>query len=154
MSLKLLKTIGIAAALTSLIGCVSQNYTDTKNEADSVHERISTLSQVKHSSQVRSISRPPISTTPLVIKKDIPWLSEAVSISVHVTCAVVTGALSQRSDERRGVLQQTVRIWFDGDVDPNKRVTLSFKASREDVLNLIARQPNTALIQLTTQGFY
>ncbi|MGK4306596.1 hypothetical protein FJD32_024055 (plasmid) [Shewanella sp. LC6] len=137
MSLKLLKTIGIAAALTSLIGCVSQNYTDTKNEADSVHERISTLSQVKHSSQVRSISRPPISTTPLVIKKDIPWLSEAVSISANdVPLSLVMSQVMNGAEH----YNKPVRIWFDGDVDPNKRVTLSFKASREDVLNLIARQ--------------
>lgn len=115
MSLKLLKTIGIAAALTSLIGCVSQNYTDTKNEADSVHERISTLSQVKHSSQVRSISRPPISTTPLVIKKDIPWLSEAVSISANdVPLSLVMSQVMNGAEH----YNKPVRIWFDGDVDP------------------------------------
>lgn len=137
MSLKLLKTIGIAAALTSLIGCVSQNYTDTKNEANSVHERISTLSNVKHNSQVQSISRPPISTTPLIIKKDIPWLTEPVSISANdVPLSLIMSQVMNGAEH----YNKPVRIWFDDDVNPNKRVTLSFKASREDVLNLIARQ--------------
>ncbi|WP_237158927.1 type II secretion system protein GspD [Shewanella khirikhana] len=137
MSLNILKTVGIAAALTSLIGCVSQNYTDTKNAAHSVHDQISALSTITHNSQVQSISRPPISTTPLVIKKEIPWLNEPVSISAaDVPLSLVMSQVMNGATH----YNKPIRIWFDGDVNPNKRVTLAFKASREDVLNLIARQ--------------
>lgn len=131
------KILSITAALVLLAGCVSQNYKDTKADADSIHEQISAHSKVTHTSQVQSISRPPISTTPLVIQQDIPWLNEPVSISaVDMPLSLVISQVLNGAE----YYNRPVRIWFDGDVDPNKPVTVSFKASRLDVLNLIARQ--------------
>ena len=144
----LFKKIRVAIITAALTGCVSQNYTDTKNDADKVHQKINQHSQVAYSSQVQSISRPPISTVPLVVKQRIPWLEEPVSIKANdmplsmVISQVLNGAKYQGKN---------IKVWFDGDVNPNKRVTLSFKSSREDVLNLIARQTRYGITPTTNK---
>ncbi len=118
-------------------GCVSQNYIDTKADAEKIHDEINTRSQVNHLSQIQSINRPPISTTPLEIETIIPWLLEPISIKVRSLplSMVIAQVLNGAQYQGRGV-----NIWFDEDVDPNKLVTLSFKSTRKDVLNLISRQ--------------
>ena len=133
----LLKTLSMAVMMATLAGCVSQNYTDTKADADKVHQSIGAHSQVKHTSQVQSISRPPISTEPLIVKQHIPWLEAPVSIKANAMplSMVIAQVLNGAQYQGKGI-----NVWFDGDVDPNKLVTLSFKSSRGDVLNLIARQ--------------
>lgn len=134
----LFKTLGIALTLsTALAGCVSQNYTDTKADADKVHQKITNNIKKANTSQIQNISRPPISTAPLIVKQHIPWLDETVSIKANemplsmVISQVLNGAQYNGN---------SINVWFDGDVNPNKLVTLSFKSSRKDVINLIARQ--------------
>ncbi|MGE4262182.1 type II secretion system protein GspD [Shewanella sp.] len=137
MHMSFWKTFSIAAVMASLVGCASQTYVDTKAHADGVHKQIGTYSNILPSTQVQSINRPPISTTPLVIKKEIPWLEAPVSmVAEGMPLSMVLSQVLNGAD----YLGRPIRIWFDGDVDPNKKVSLSFRASREDVLNLIARQ--------------
>lgn len=144
----LLKTLSMAVIMATLAGCVSQNYTDTKADADNVHQQIGEHSKIKHTSQVQSISRPPISTVPLVVKQHIPWLAEPVSIKAHAMplSMVIAQVLNGAQYQGKGI-----NVWFDGDVDPNKLVTLSFKSSREDVLNLIARQTKYGITPSATK---
>ncbi len=144
----LLKTLSMAVMMATLAGCVSQNYTDTKADADKVHQQIGAHSQIQHSSQVQTISRPPISTVPLVVKQHIPWLAEPVSIKANAMplSMVIAQVLNGAQYQGKGI-----NVWFDGDVDPNKLVTLSFKSSREDVLNLIARQTKYGISPSATQ---
>ncbi|MGI2002061.1 type II secretion system protein GspD [Shewanella frigidimarina] len=137
MSVKLKKLLVGAIAAFILSGCVSQNYTDTKNNAENIHKQIQTYTTPKNSSQIQIVNRPPISTIPLEIKKDIPWLSEQVSISAidMPLSLVISQVLNNAKYDNK-----FIRISFDGDVDPNKLVNVNFNASREDVLNLIASQ--------------
>lgn len=131
------KKILAFAFIAALTGCVSQQYTDTKKTADNVHEQISRFTQSNRTSQVQSITRPPISTTPLVIKEEIPWLTAPVSINTsEMPLSMVISQILAGAE----VDGHPIKIWFDGDVDPNQLVTLSFKSTREDVLNLLARQ--------------
>lgn len=144
----LLKTLSMAVMMATLAGCVSQHYTDTKADADNVHQRIGAHSQIKHTSQVQTISRPPISTVPLVVKQHIPWLDDPVSIKANAMPLSMVIAQVLNGAERHG---KGINVWFDGDVNPNKLVTLSFKSSREDVLNLIARQTGYGITPSATK---
>ena len=105
----LLKTLSMAIMLASLAGCVSQHYTDTKADADKVHQKIDAHSQVTPSSQVQSISRPPISTVPLVVKQHIPWLAEPVSVKANALPLSMVIAQVLKGAEYQG---QNIKVWF------------------------------------------
>jgi len=122
----------ILAITTVLSGCISQDYIDTKQDADSMHETIESHLTTSVGNQVMNISRPPLTLEPLKTKRQISWLNETVSINVDgLPLSLVLSQLME------GV---NANIWFDGDVNPNKSVTLSFKSSRQDVLNLLSRE--------------
>ncbi|GIU51280.1 hypothetical protein TUM4438_40340 [Shewanella sairae] len=122
----------IIAMTAALSGCMSQNYQDTKQDADSVHEAIESHLATSATSQVMNITRPPLTLEPLKTERQISWLNESVSINVDgLPLSLVLSQLMAGVD---------ANIWFDGDVNPNKPVTLSFKSSRQDVLNLLSRE--------------
>lgn len=135
--MSLYKKLIVTALVATLAGCVTQDFKDTKSAADNIHNQIGEHSQSQYTSQVSNIIRPPISTTPLAVEKNIPWLNDPVSInSVDMPLSMVISQVLAGAEYQN----KPIKIWFDGDVDPNQRVTLSFKSSREDVLNLLARQ--------------
>ncbi|MCS4309508.1 hypothetical protein M2404_003880 [Rheinheimera pacifica] len=114
-----------------LAGC-SSDYRNARKEADAVHQRITENTEVNYA-QVSVISKPPISIEPIKETIDIPWLNEPAA--VRVDRLPLSVAISQIMGDTKGI-----KIWFDGDVDPNKQVTLNFSASRADVLNMLASQ--------------
>ena len=122
----------ILAITAALSGCMSQNYQDTKQSADNVHDEIGRHLAQSATGQVSNITRPPLTLTPLKSERQIPWLNE--SLSVNVSGLPLSLVLSQ---VMAGV---DANIWFDGDVNPNKLVTLSFSSNRQDVLNLLSRE--------------
>ncbi|WP_394230519.1 type II and III secretion system protein [Shewanella colwelliana] len=113
-------------------GCVSQDYTDTKKEAESVQSRIEQLTPVPELNNVSAITRPPVVVTPLVKKTNIPWLTQTTK--VHVTRLPLSQVLSE---VMRGV---PADIWFDNDVNAMQTVSLSANTSRQNVLNLLSSQ--------------
>lgn len=132
-----LKQLCVAFTVAALSGCVSQDFTDMKNEAEQVHNTITEQTYIAPTSQVTRISRPPISLKPLKSTTVNPWLNAPISIKAvgmplsMVLTQIMDGATFEGKPPK---------IWFDGDVDPNKPVTLVFKSTRENVLNLLARQ--------------
>lgn len=122
----------VLTLITMLSGCMSQNYLDVKQQAESVRDEIKTYSESQVTEQVMNTYRPPISLVPLETETIIPWLKSTVSVNVNgLPLSLVLSQVMEGVD---------ANIWFDGDVNPNKKVTLSFKASRQDVLNLLSRE--------------
>ncbi len=125
---------------TPLFGCVSQDYTDTQAETDAVHQTITRHTSQEALNKVSRISTPPVSIVPLVETVYVPWLQEEVSVSVvDLPLSLVVSQIME------GV---TANVWFDGDVDPNLRVTLAYKGRRGDVLNMLARQTDYGITPL------
>lgn len=124
--------------LLGMAGCVSQSYTDSKKEAESMQSRIEQLTPSNALNNVSVITRPPVIVTPLVETQNIPWLSE--TIKVHVTRLPLSQVLS---DVMRGV---PANIWFDNDVNASTTVTLSANTTRQNILNLLASQTSYGFV--------
>ncbi|WP_217272781.1 hypothetical protein [Shewanella sp. DC2-4] len=124
--------------LLGMAGCVSQSYTDSKKEAESMQSRIEQLTPSNALNNVSVITRPPVIVTPLVKTQNIPWLSE--TIKVHVTRLPLSQVLS---DVMRGV---PANIWFDNDVNASTTVTLSANTTRQNILNLLASQTSYGFV--------
>ncbi|MBO2558947.1 type II secretion system protein GspD [Shewanella algae] len=121
---------GLMAAL--LVACTSQGYLDTQAEIGAIKKTMDAAVTKNDNSQVSRISKPPVNIEPLRDEVIIPWLEDPVS--VKASGLPLSMVLSQVMDGTG------ISIWFDGDVDPNIPVTLSFQASRADVLNVMSRQ--------------
>lgn len=113
-----------------MAGCISQDYTDNKADAESVQSHIEQLMPVPQLHNVSSITRPPVVVMPLEKRNEILWLTQKTK--VHVSHMPLSQVLSE---VMRGV---SADIWFDNDVNSSLLVTLSANTTRQNVLNLLS----------------
>lgn len=139
----------LALVAIALSGCVSQSYLDTTEKNTAIHQQITQATAAPLNHKVTHITAPPISIVPIDTQPSIPWLQTPTSIGVDNE--PLSNVVS------RIMADTTVNIAFDGDVDPNKRVTLVFKGSRGGALDALAQQIDygikTTLDKLEVKAF-
>lgn len=124
--------------LAILSGCVSQDYKDSKSQAQSIQKEIEAARSSALLENVSFIDRPPAITTP--ITKDIlpGWLKTQSGVRSHnLPLSVVLSNLLKGTD---------VEIWFDQDVDPNTPVQLTMQGTRQSLLNVLGSQTDYGFI--------
>nr|WP_238842340.1 hypothetical protein [Vibrio sp. 23023] len=122
--------------MTILTGCVSQDYLDAKQDADSVHQQIQTLTPHADTTRVKTITHPPVDIQVVHPTESIAWLHTPIAIKAsHTPLSLVLSNVLTGLD---------LSVSFDDAIDPNQPITVAFSGTRGDILNLIAAQAHIA----------
>ncbi|TKF94372.1 type II and III secretion system protein, partial [Vibrio sp. F13] len=117
--------------LLMLSGCISQDYLDRKENAESVQ---ASMDQARSEAStplgnVRYLSKPPANPTPIERNTAPEWLQERVRLKAEsLPLSLVLSMLLDGTE---------IEVAFDPDVNPNTPVTLNAEASRQSLLNRI-----------------
>lgn len=131
---KRLKGLALLTCLiTVLTGCVSQDFIDSKADAQDVHTRIDALRPTGALNNVESITRPPVDANPIDATARIGWLHDTVQL--HDVKGLPLSVVL--NDMMNGVDAQ---ISYDEDVVANTPVTLHATTTRQNILNLLTNQ--------------
>jgi len=116
----------------TLSGCVSQNYTDTRQETQDVQAEITAYRPSALLDNVISIERPPIDLTPIKQHVVIKWLDKQTAFNVT---RLPLGTVLQDM-----LLNEKVKINFLDEATPNLIVSVNVDGSRQAVLNQLTNQ--------------
>lgn len=117
--------------LLMLSGCISQDYLDRKENADSTQAN---MEQARGETStplgnVRYLSKPPANPTPIERDTSPEWLQERVRLKAdQLPLSLVLSMLLDGTE---------IEVAFDPDVNPNTPVTVNAEASRQSLLNRI-----------------
>lgn len=128
-----------ACIITGLTGCVSQDFIDSKADAESVQARMDALRPTGTLNNVNSISRPPVNANPIETKARIGWLEDTVQLN-DVKGLPLSVVLNDMMD---GVDAQ---VWYAEDVSSNIPITLHSTTTRQNILNLLTNQTGYGFI--------
>ncbi|MDN3683260.1 hypothetical protein QWZ04_23445 [Vibrio tapetis subsp. quintayensis] len=118
--------------IVAIAGCSSPQYDEAVKHNDKVHQTITEKTTYIPPPKISRITKPPQVFSPVEPPSNTQWLKEKLTVNV--------------SDMPLSVVMEEVMvgvkipIYFGENADPNKRVTLNFSNTRENVLNLLSRE--------------
>lgn len=137
-----LKLLSLSMVALSLLGCASKEYNDNLVNNQSVQKEIAQKTTFVEKKKVTYISKPPQSFLPIESPSERDWLKDTVTVNVDgMPLSVVLEEIMAGID---------FPVYFGEGINPNKRVTLNYSNSRENVLNLLSREAG-ASIELTNK---
>lgn len=134
-----IKIILSAVILTCLSGCTAFQFEQYQKGSEAVGERITeTTDQFKYK-KVRQLAAPPISPTKIEEVEVIDWLDNQVSQkSKDFTLSIIINQIMKNTG---------VKIDYDYDVDPNKRISFNFEGTTEAALKMLSIQADVFILK-------